>query len=76
MINVTNQLRIFEINGSKLDHPEPPVLLISNHKNVHLWLVLKLSDSDYTYTVSWQDLEIAIKNVQNSNTALSSPLPE
>lgn len=66
MINVTNEVRIYEVNGAKLDHPEPPFMIISSHIMSEM-VVIKFTNETNSYTVSVRDLQSALQNAQNSN---------
>ena len=63
MIEVTNKLKIYEINGKEVDIFEN-ILEVKNHWNINEFVVLNYNG--ITITVSAKDLREAISNATNT----------
>lgn len=67
MINVSSQVKIYEVNGGESVPPSLETMTVSSHWNIDNFVVIKVPGSQNTYTVSRRDMEAAIHNAGNSN---------
>lgn len=65
-MKVTNELRVYEVNGQepKWEYPPRPALVIESHWSNRDMVVLTVSEGN-SFTLVAADLEMAIRNATN-----------
>ena len=66
MIKVTNEVNVYEVNGSEPKPGERPTVLVRSHWNRSNLVVLEIGDLRLAVTAA--DLQAAIRNATNTGS--------